>query len=248
MILFNLYRAKARQQSLLFSLLFYFFCYPLVNQVFPGITYIFDFFFLVIFVTAAYSIINTKSRFWLALALLVMGIISHTYAIHLGRFDAETIAASMFLGFLLLIAGSLLKEVISRNRVTFNVICGALNVFLLMGIIWGLIYLLIEFTWPGSFKLPERASAHIIDSSRYSELFYFSYVTITTLGYGDITPLSNPARSMALLEAVLGQFYMVVLVARLVGLHAKSSDSDKTAPEKPNNPAAEDSPAIDMKK
>lgn len=247
MFFLNPKKAKARQQSLLSSLLFYFFCYPLVNQLFPGLSFILDFFFLVIFATAAYSIINTKGRFGLALVLLAGGIISHIAAIHFEKFFAEILAATMFLGFLLLIAGSLLKEVISREQVTFDVICGALNVFLLMGLIWGLIYLLIEFTWPGSFNLPERGGSEIINSTRYSDLFYFSYVTITTLGYGDISPLSNPARSMAMLEAVLGQFYMVVLVARLVGLHAKPAGAKNTGAKNSTTRSAKARTTIDRK-
>ena len=68
-----------------------------------------------------------------------------------------------------------------------------------------------------------RFCFRIIFLGEFSDLIYFSFVTITTLGYGDITPVSRMAKNLAVLEAVWGQTYLAVLVARLVGLHLSSS-------------------------
>lgn len=69
---------------------------------------------------------------------------------------------------------------------------------------------------PGSFQMPQGT----INQATFT---YYSYVTLTTLGYGDITPISTPARSLALLEAMMGQLYLAVLIARLVGIHIAQS-------------------------
>ena len=102
---------------------------------------------------------------------------------------------------------------------TLNVIYAAIAVYLFIAFMWAFLFLLVEKLQPGSITLggTEESTFHF---------FYYSFVTITTLGYGDITPTSEIARSLALLEAVIGQIYLVVLVARLVGIHiAQSSRS-----------------------
>jgi voltage-gated potassium channel len=84
---------------------------------------------------------------------------------------------------------------------------------------WGSIYSVIEVSRPGSFQATgEMAEALKSPESRGPVLVYYSFVTMTTVGYGDITPLSSPARTMSWLEAMTGQFYIAVLVAGLVGI------------------------------
>ena len=81
--------------------------------------------------------------------------------------------------------------------------------------------LLLESIQPGSFQISED------EGSVVSNLSYFSFVTLTTLGYGDVTPSSLPARSLSLLEAVMGLLYVAILIARLVGIHISQSMSKK---------------------
>ncbi len=83
---------------------------------------------------------------------------------------------------------------------------------------WAFVFSVLECIHPGSFSIGEgQIGVGLL-------LFiYYSFVTITTLGYGDITPLTAPANSISLLEAVIGQIYLVVLVARLVGMHIAPS-------------------------
>jgi hypothetical protein len=89
---------------------------------------------------------------------------------------------------------------------------------------WAFIYTVLENIHPGSFAISE---GHI-EAGR--PLFiYYSFITITTLGYGDITPVTAPANSFALIEAVTGQIYLVVLVARLVGMHIAQSMDRKSS-------------------
>jgi len=98
--------------------------------------------------------------------------------------------------------------------VSLETIYGAIVVYILIGLMWAFLYSLTEFIHPHSFTF---ATELALDHKK--SLFYFSFVTLTTLGYGDIAPLSGPAKSLAMLEAIAGQMYIAVLIARLVGTH-----------------------------
>ena len=114
----------------------------------------------------------------------------------------------------LYMAAVLLFSVIRAERVTHDVIGGAIAVYFLMGIAWAVIFVLIEGVEPGSFSLAEAGKGTIWD-----QLLYFSFATLTTLGYGDVSPLSAVARVWEVLEAVCGTLFLAVLISRLVGLY-----------------------------
>jgi hypothetical protein len=101
-------------------------------------------------------------------------------------------------------------------------IFASLSLYLLFGLIFALIFAVIEEFLAGSFHYPDTLSPGTV-TQPLSQLFYFSYVTLATLGYGDIVPVSGPAKGMAILEAAIGQMYLVVVVvARLVSLYRQS--------------------------
>jgi voltage-gated potassium channel len=91
-------------------------------------------------------------------------------------------------------------------------------------LLWNSVYLLLIALDPESFHFSRALDAGGKDFT------YYSFVTLTTLGYGDITPVTDPARSLSLLEAVMGQLYLAVLVARLVGIHIAQSNEKKPRP------------------
>lgn len=123
--------------------------------------------------------------------------------------------------FLTILITSVLRHVLETRKVTLDTIYGASCVYLMLGLLWGSIYTLIEITSPGSFT--ESTAGEI---SRFSHLIYFSFVTLTTLGYGDISPVSGPASVFAMLEAIVGQLFLVIMVARLVSLQVSHSQQD----------------------
>ncbi len=98
-------------------------------------------------------------------------------------------------------------------------LCAALDAYLVLGLVFGVAYWLLDQFWPDSFVLASG------DFS-LNRAVYFSFVTIATLGYGDIVPKSDAAGGIVVVEAVIGQFYLVVLVARLVSLYAKQTDAE----------------------
>jgi voltage-gated potassium channel len=125
------------------------------------------------------------------------------------------------------IAIVILGHLFSVKHITFDMISASLCVYLVLGVLWADIYSLTELLEPGSFHFnlaEDKASGQMRFGAEKTILpIYFSYVTLTTLGYGDIVPVSPAARMFAIVEAVVGQLYLAVLVARLVGLHISHS-------------------------
>lgn len=125
---------------------------------------------------------------------------------------ASTLAIFGFLAIAIIHA---LKQVVFGTEMNVNRLVGAICVFLLLGILWAFAYSMLEIAVPGSFS--GFSPGH--DPKSDSSWIYFSFVTLTTLGYGDITPESAVARTLAYIQAVVGLFYMAVLVAGLVSAY-----------------------------
>ena len=119
--------------------------------------------------------------------------------------------------FLFFVCGMLLRDIVLRSEtVTGDLILGAVNVYLMIGIGFAFIYGLIEILQPGSFTgLEELAST----PDRVLYFLYFSFITMSTLGYGDISPLTPHGMTATYIEAIFGQLYLAILVARLVAIY-----------------------------
>ena len=118
-----------------------------------------------------------------------------------------------------------LSYVLRSGKVTRDRIAAALCVYLLLGFIWAQAYILMEAVQPGSFTSnSEPTVTETRTASINFDAYYYSFVTLTTLGYGDITPVHHVARAFAVLEAVIGPLYLAILIARLVGLHIAQQD------------------------
>ncbi len=117
----------------------------------------------------------------------------------------------------------LLVNVFQTDKITTDLIYGSICIYLLLGLEWAYIYSILDFARPGSisFEMLEAATGDFNRDfiQRTPHYLYFSFTTLTTLGYGDIAPQTLSARMMTSLESILGQFYLTILVARLIGLH-----------------------------
>ena len=154
------------------------------------------------------SIISIALTFWLAVTPTHwLVIVAHA-------------SLALLIGFF---AVAILGHVLRSGRVNADKIYGAICAYLLFGYGFAFVFSVIEELQPGSFVsvVPDAARDLV---SRAMQMRYFSFVTLATVGYGDVVPHSQLARTAALLEAMFGQFYLVALVGRLVGLHIVHSD------------------------
>ena len=141
----------------------------------------------------------------------------------------QLIVQILFLGYVL---GIVMRTVFRAKIITSDILCGAISVYLLVGVLAGLVFVLIEYFCPGSFRVSNWTSDAVAQQASFIEdpgwLLYFSFVTLTTVGYGDVLPASSVARSASVLVAVIGQVLLMVQIARLVGMHvAQGTESKK---------------------
>jgi hypothetical protein len=116
------------------------------------------------------------------------------------------------------------NQVMFTGRVDSNKIIGSICIYLLMGMCWAFAYLMVEAFAPGSM----HGLTGELWQEKIHDLIYYSMVTLTTLGYGDITPALPITRFLAYMEAVAGVFYMAVLVASLIGVRLSGAETDKS--------------------
>jgi Ion channel len=108
-----------------------------------------------------------------------------------------------------------LRHVFQAGPVTADRVRGAVAAYILLGLSWAFIYQCLDLALPGAFSL-STVRALPVDHERNQNLAYFSFVTLTTLGYGDIVPIHRSARMFAVVEALIGQLYPATLLARLI--------------------------------
>jgi hypothetical protein len=132
-----------------------------------------------------------------------------------------TIVDASLVGFLM---AAVAAQVFRAGPVTAHRIRGAVVVYLLLGVLFGFLYETLVLLDPDAIRLTNGLDTSNLDALR-RELNFFSFVTLTTVGYGDITPVSAFARSLATLEAICGQLYIAITLARLVS-NQRSADGD----------------------
>lgn len=148
----------------------------------------------------------------------------------------EAVLASCLLDLVLLVFVTtiVLSHVVEEGTVGADRIFGAICGYLLIGLTWALIYGALDLVQPGSFDLGETPAMPITAGADPAPHFadmdpmlYYSLVTLSTLGYGDIVAVTRAARSLSALEAIVGQLYMAVVVARLIGLHIMARNRER---------------------
>ena len=180
-----------------------------------------DILFTAILISGLWAVSQKKGVFRTALLMaipaLVLGWVAYLAELPFLRILSRVFLA-IFFGVTLF---SLLSYLRRAKEITADLLMGAASTYFLVGLFWAFIFFFIETFSPGSFRL-EGSPADM-----ESQLIYYSFVTLTTVGYGDITAASMIARSYSVLEAVTGQLYLTVLVAGLVGLHISQSTERK---------------------
>ena len=190
---------------------------PLIEE-FVHLRILYDILWSAVLVSAIYAVSHKKSYILVGVLLalpMVASIWSSYFEVDLALEVVGGLCGAAFIIFAII---QILIFIYSQKEVTRDLIVGAAIVYLLMALAWSFIFGVVELLHPGSFSMPEIEG---ISTSR--SFLYYSFVTLTTLGYGDITPVTSLARSLCILEAVIGQLYLVVQVAWLVGVHVSQS-------------------------
>jgi hypothetical protein len=173
-----------------------------------------DFMVLAVLIAGAWSVRSSRGLRAAAWILVASALAFRLPAV-LGDYPTLYLVSTLpALVFCLLFSWVALKDVLFGGRIDVNRLVGAVCVYLLIGVVWAFVYLLLQAIVPGSFALPEA----IGNPQELARLIYYSFVTLTTLGYGDISPTLPVARTLAYMEAAFGQLYLTILVAALVGM------------------------------
>jgi voltage-gated potassium channel Kch len=222
------FRQEGRYLFLLVSLLLLFFFYPFFDRIIIG-QQVLGVIFLGILLAGLQSLSGRGKPFYAALALALLGY---------GAFLAGGVAESLVLQvitvlcfglFFGLMTVTIVGNIWRVRAVTLDTIFGSVCAYLVLGMTWTMGCILIVIFVPGSYAVGGQPLVFGGPGEKevYADFIYYSFVTLTTLGYGDMVPLSPPARSMAALEAVVGQMFIAVLVARLVGMQIATSGKSR---------------------
>jgi len=183
--------------------------------------------FIVVMLHALYILAPRRRVFWAGCALAAASGVVPPIMMFLvklpGALHRPVIHACMatYIAFLALVIVVLVKSIFSGYRMTSDKIYAAVSAYLIIGILWSVLYLVIEDYDPEAFGrvMPQWGGSA-------PEIIYFSFTTLSTLGYGDITPQTSVAQTAAYFEAITGQLFVAILIARLVGLNIAQTTRD----------------------
>jgi hypothetical protein len=188
-----------------------------ILQRFTAVRIFIDIFITAIFISMVYTFSYRKAHVVAGVFLAVVMLAT----LWLQYFDPNKwiLPVGMIAGviFFAMVISVIIGLIIKSEEVCREIIYAAILVYLLAALMWAFIYTFLELVDPASFNI------ELSRSTGYLPVFqYYSFVTITTLGYGDITPITDVAKAFSVLEAVIGQLYLVVAVAWLVGMHVSA--------------------------
>ena len=193
--------------------------YPISGQgPFAGL--VLQSFFSLILITGVAVVANSRMLLVLATAVAAGTAAIGWIRFYAPREDLTVLGVSLWVVFFAMLAWVILKRVFGEGRITSHRIQGAVAVYLLLGVIWSGCYRVIVHFDPGAFTMPQASN----EGTLMSHLVYFSFVTLTTVGYGDVTAVHPASRSLAIVEALTGQLFVAVLIARLVSMQVSHRD------------------------
>lgn len=219
----NQFLIHHRMLVFLITLLLLLIIYPFIQQYFIDYLALLELFLSLILLAGIYIVSANRQLLTIAILLSMLTFSIIWFNILIKSQGLFIIGIVLEIVFFAITTAAILSHVLSYRRITADKINGAICGYLLIGINYALIYTLIENLAPGSFEFSRSLLSTLRDvrdfPAYFAHFLYYSFVTLTTLGYGDITPVQNAARVLSSLEAVLGQLYVAILIARLVGLH-----------------------------
>ncbi|GMQ79131.1 MAG: hypothetical protein BMS9Abin02_1689 [Anaerolineae bacterium] len=192
-----------------------------------GLEYVFIGIIAAMVITVSSNRVRTIIALLFAAVILVLTILTDPEDIQNTQYAVTYYAAiALFVAYAV---AAILYEVTQARKFNYNLIVSALAAYLLLALLWAILYTIIEILKPGSFGInPLLIEAETIATIEiFPLILYFSLITLTTVGYGDITPVSPIARSVASIEPIVGQLLLAVLVAWLVGMYIIDTIEDR---------------------
>lgn len=195
-----------------------------------AIRFVFDITYLSVLAVSAGFAFRTGSRTMTLMAVIL--IITLSARITEVLFIPHAVFADIYHGggllILFLTFMIIMRSIVKSENIDSNIISGAICGYLIISIICAYLFWVLERFAPGSFKFENLNFFPITESNLIGEFFYFSIMTLTTVGYGDIVPLSRFGKMLAIVEAVIGQIYLTIIIARLVGIQISEKHQRKS--------------------
>jgi hypothetical protein len=180
----------------------------------PGIAASVQALFTSLLLLGIWSLRPFRHWFWVALGLLGINFLGVGLHYFVGGAAWSLLSSVSLLAFCIVSAVLTMRFILVQPKVDRNQLLGAASVYLLLGVIWALLFEIVRLFDPSAFTNVDSIAGR---PGATGELLYFSYVTLTTLGYGDIAPTIPAAKNLVVLEAVIGQLFLAVLIAVLIG-------------------------------
>ena len=207
---------EARFGFLLAGLMAYLLLGPLARQLFGEM----DGFVLMtalscILVVGIFTLQNSRALFGVGIGLAAIAILFTVADVFVPQND--TLMLLLLVDILIFFCISItlaVRNLFNEGPITINRLLGGICIYILLGMCWSIVYRFLIVWQPDSFA---GLATHTADSAIFWDMIYFSFVTLTTLGYGDITPTQPIARSLAYTEALTGQLFIAILIGTLVG-------------------------------
>lgn len=179
-------------------------------------------FFLISLIVAAFSI--SKSRFQLIFILGISGaaVIPLWQLFITERMIREPLNNTLWLILIFYIGFIIFQDIIKSDEISSNEIYGAISVYLLIGAFFGIIYQTILVFDPNALYFNPTNFRELPPTD--GEIFYYSFITLSTVGYGDVSPVAPIARSISMIEAILGVMYVATMIARFVANHKDNNN------------------------
>jgi hypothetical protein len=223
-------RIRLLDQSLTFFLavliLIIFVVFPLAGLGWLG-KFIVDLVISILLLSGAVATKRSRTLTILVVLLTIAGLAVHWTGAYVPKFGHPILEAVLLLSCLLAFALITLVQVFSPGAINLHRVLGAIAAYLLIGLVWSYAYVVADLLVPGSIHPTASVQEAVSPMARY---VYFSFTTLTTLGYGDIVPVHPIARTLAVCEGLIGQLYPAVLIAGLLGM---ALQPQKAPPSKP---------------
>jgi Ion channel len=223
-------RIHLLDQSLTFFLaillLLIFVVFPLAGLGWLG-KFIVDLVLSILLLSGAVATKRSRTLTILVVLMTIAGLVVHWTGVYVPKFGHPVLESILLLSCLFAFAAVTLTQVFSPGAINLHRVLGAVAAYLLIGLMWSYAYSLADLMVPGSIHPTMSSQESTAPMGRY---VYFSFTTLTTVGYGDIVPVHPVARTLAVAEALIGQLYPAVLIAGLLGM---ALQPQKSADNKP---------------